>query len=141
MSLFDTVTCHYSLPGDVPNFLKECPVFQTYDLGRGMGEYVLDSEGRLWISNTMLGGLLTQALGVNKGVDATLVPYKRKRMELYASNLRGGSPSPNGYIHYTEDGSDYVQITYVVNIRDGKTRIKELSRSSEPARPIVEMQA
>jgi len=120
------------LPGDVPYFLKECPCFQTYDLGKGMSDYELDKDGKLWITRTMLGG----ALGIVE--NPTLVTYKRKRIELHSSNLRGGKPSRRGYILFTDNGEDCIDITYVVNIRNGKTTIKEKWRDVKPARPSSE---
>ena len=125
MGLFDEVHCRYPLPDDAPEFVRRFRAFQTYDLGRGMGEYTITEEGQLCASlNSWRPGPIY---------------YKRKRLELYASNLRGGKPTPSGFQYYTENGEDYVSIVYVVQIRDGKvSSIKEKWRRVLPARPMKE---
>jgi hypothetical protein len=140
MGLFDTVHCKKALPADAPEFLKKSPFFQTYDLGRGMGEYTITEDGVLQVESNMMSWILEEALKVDHKPLAIPLTYRRKRIEMYASNLRGGAPRGGKYVYFTDDGSDYISVTYVVQIRNGKvSSIKEKSRSAQPARPYSEM--
>ena len=66
MGLFDTVLIKMPLPDDAPEFVKKCPVFQTYDLGRGMGEYFIDELDK------DLGSSNFGNVAYNKGIGAFL---------------------------------------------------------------------
>jgi hypothetical protein len=141
MSLFDEILCKRKLPDDAPDFVKKCPVFQTYDLGKGMGQFTITESGELICESTMISGMLE-----NIGFKFHPVPikYVRKKIEMHASNLRGGAPgrgkNKGRYINYTENGEDYISIVYVVQIRNGRvSSIKEKWRDVKPARPLVEM--
>lgn len=139
MSLFDTVLCKAKLPDDAPSFLKDCPSFQTYDLGGTMADYEITADGTLILVSTVLSGMLAAAFGGKKVVPVP-VNYRRKRIELHASNLCGGAPSKEGYVKFTQDGEDAMDITYVVQIRDGKvSSIKEKWRRVDAAMPISKM--
>jgi hypothetical protein len=138
MGLFDTVLIKMPLPDDAPEFVKKCPVFQTYDLGRGMGEYFIDEDGKLWYEANDYTYILCEAFGVEpKDVKPILCNYKRKKLELDASNIRGGrrDPETNSYVMLTENGEDACSIVYTVQIRNGKvSSIKEKHRKVEPAK-------
>ena len=139
MALFDTILCEMALPDPVPEFLKREPIFQTYDLGKGMGEYVITKDGRLRMRETAEIKSLKSWFGAKNYEKLIARNYSRKRIEMYGSNLRGGAPRDGKYVYFTEDGSDYVGITYVVQIRDGVvSSIKEKSRTVTPARPMKE---
>jgi len=143
MSLVDTVLCEYPLPDDTPEHIKKNPVFQTHDLGEGMGEYVLTKDGKLLFKNDICSSILCQAFGKNiEDIEPFTLEYKRKKIELFGSNIRGGRPATkeekeNGetYVFLTDDGSDLIEITYVVQIRNGKiSSIKEKHRKTTPAK-------
>ncbi len=133
MGLFDTVTVR-KLPIDAPEFVKKFPVFQTYDLGRGMGDYEITDIGEIkrvppspQIAK-LLPGLFQPVL------------YKRKRIELYATNLKGAGPRPEGYCSFTENGEDCEEIVYIAQFRNGKlSSLKEKYRDKKPALPMSEM--
>ena len=140
MGLLDDIYCKMPLPEDAPEFLKKCPAFQTYDLGRGMGEYIITEDGQLMMERHMLTGILMEAFGATEDPPPMPVNYKRKRIEMHGSNIRGGGHRNGEYVWYTNDGSDYIEITYVVQIRNGKvSSIKEKNRTTQPARPFTEM--
>jgi len=145
MSLFDEIECKMPLPGDVPEFLKKFPLFQTHDLGQGMNEYEISEQGEIFLVHSALFGLIAGAFGkssedIRNYESKTPMIWKRKKIHMHASNIRGGSPSKDGYVYYTDDGSDYISINYVVQIRDGKvSSIKETGRSVQPAKKISEM--
>jgi hypothetical protein len=137
MGLFDEIHCKMPLPGEPPEFVKRCPVFQTYDLGCGMGAYTITKDGQLVIESTMLSDQFAEIMGVE--FRPSPMNFCRKRIEMHASNLRAGAPGKGRdkgkYINYTDDGSDWVQIGYVVQIRDDRvSSIKETSRVVSPAR-------
>lgn len=137
MGLFDSIHCKMPLPDDAPEHVKACPVFQTYDLGRGMNDYVIDEDGRLFLESGLMSELITTLTG--KTTPFLPIEYDRKRIEMSACNGRGGRPTKNGYEVFTEDGSDRVEIGYVVQIRNGVvSSITEKYRSSKPARPMAE---
>jgi hypothetical protein len=126
------------LPDDAPKFVKDCPAFQTYDLGKGMGSWTITEDGGLQCDQTLIGGLLEQEFSVK--IPPCPISYKRKRIEMTASNLRGAGPRKGKYVYFTEDGSDLIEITYIVQIRNGKvSSIKEKLRTQRPARPMSEM--
>lgn len=135
MSLFDEIRCDMPLPGDVPDFLKKRPDFQTYDLGKGMNEYVITETGQIHLVRTaVIGALLGLSWCEDFQEEPTPIMWKRKKIHMYASNIRGGSPSENGWISYTADGSDCIDIGYDVQIRNGKvSSIKEVHRIVKPA--------
>ena len=128
MGLFDDVEVHPSrLPLGIPAWLLKCPVFQTYDLGRGMGHYKIDDDGCLYHVHVVFAG------GVQK------IPYKRKRIELYASNLRGGRPDPSGkgpYQYLTENGEDYEDVTLIAEFRYAVLKIRTKHINSQPAHKL-----
>jgi hypothetical protein len=143
MSLVDTVFCEYPLPDNAPEHIKKCPVFQTHDLGEGMGEYILTKDGKLLFKNDICSSLLCKAFGKNvEDIEPFALEYKRKKIELFGSNIRGGRPATkkekeNGetYVYLTDDGSDLIEITYVVQIRNSKvSSIKEKYRKVSPAK-------
>lgn len=137
--MHDDVHCKMSLPEDAPACIKESPFFQTYDLGKGMGRWVITEEGELQCEGNLEFYILGEACGFEGDMPAVAVKYKRKRIELFGSNLRGGGPRGKKYVWFTDDGSDYISITYVVQIRNGKvSSIKEKSRSVQPALPYAE---
>ncbi len=139
MGLFDTICCKKQLPDNAPDFVKECPVFQTYDLGRGMGEYTITEDGRLLMDSNLTTWMIREALGCKEFPPVPL-EYKRKRIEMRADNLRGGAPRGKRYVYFTDDGGDYTEVVYVVQIRDGKvSSIKEKFRQCQPAQPIANM--
>lgn len=125
---FDNVICRYPLPGDVPEFLKNSPVFQTSDLGGGMGDYEITESGEVRPVFDQVTVEICRRLGLD--VVAPL-QWKRKRLEIYASNICGGKPMPDGsYKHLTRNGEEPLWITYVVQIRNSVvSSIKELRRS------------
>lgn len=139
MGMFDNVVIHNKLlPNDAPQFLHRCPVFQTYDLGRGMRDFTIGPDGVLMMDGPGLISFVFDALGVR--FDPIPVKYVRKRLEIHATNLRGSKGPPNKRITYTDNGEDMVDISYVVQIRNGKvSSIKELNRTVKKARPIKEM--
>ena len=93
MALFDEIYCKYKLPDDAPECVKECPGFQTYDLGQGMGQYTITEDGQLLCDSTLLGGLIIDALGGDQTkIKPIPIKYVRKRIEMCWCNLRGGSP-------------------------------------------------
>lgn len=145
MSLFDEIECKMSLPGDVPEFLKNLPLFQTYDLGQGMNEYEISEQGEIFLTHSALFGLIAGAFDKDPEEaraceKKTKMTWKRKKIHMHASNIRGGSPSKDGYVYYTDDGSDCISINYVVQVRDGNvSSIKETGRSAQPAKKISEM--
>jgi hypothetical protein len=128
---FDTVVCRYPLPGDVPTFLKKCPVFQTNDLGGGMGDFEITVDGH--VKRTIDKDVSAYLRSIGVELEAPL-KWKRKKIEISGSNLRCGRPSPGGYQYFTDDGSDYCQIVYVVQIRDSVvSSITERVRKTKPA--------
>lgn len=138
MSLFDTVTIECELPPTAPNWLKRCPVFQTSDLGQAMGDYTITKDRSFLMVNSIIGSILSQACDIT--IKALPIRYKRKRLSLYATNLRGGRPVGKEYCHFTDNGDPYVWITYTVWIYNGKAGpIRETSRCEKPARPVSEM--
>ncbi len=137
MSLFDEVEVKMPLPGDVPDFLKGRQLFQTYDLGKGMGEYEISEDGKVCILSTPAWSILSGVLELK--MQPMPLFWKRKKIRLHTSNIAGGSPSKDGWITYTKDGSDCVEINYVVQIRDGKvSSIKETNRVVKPAQKLPE---
>ena len=138
MSLFDTIHCKRALPDDAPEFVKKSPVFQTYDLGRGCGDWTITEEGELRADRNIATEIFAEALNVC--IPPVMVRYKRKRIEMYATNLRGGGPRGKKYVFFTENGEDCISITYVVQIRNGKvSSIREKWRQAQPALPLKEM--
>ena len=134
MGLFDEIYCEYELPGEVPEFIKKCPSFQTKDLGEGMGQYIITKEGELFLDLSCynIPGIPEFFLTNKK------IGYSRKKIEMYGSNIRAAGPRDGKYVWYTDDGSDYISITYIVQIRKGKvTSIKETHRTVEPAEKYV----
>lgn len=129
------------LPENAPEYLKRCPFFQTYDLGKGMNEYILseDRELLLNVKHSMIYGMLKEVFGAPENPIPTKIFHKRKKIIMSATNCRGGGPRNGKYVYYTDDGSDIVDINYVVQIRDGKvSSIKEESRNVKPALPLNE---
>lgn len=135
MGLIDSIHCKMPLPEGSPDFIKKNPFFQTYDLGRAMGDYVITEDGQLQMQNCLVGHILLEALGMGQEDMKPLpINYKRKKIEIYASNLRAAGPRDGGYAYFTENGDDYISITFVVQIRNGKvSSIKEKHRSVQPA--------
>lgn len=134
MSLIDSIRCEMPLPEGAPDYFVRNPYFQTYDLGRGMGDYVITKDRVLQVENTIMASILMEAIGVEQQPLAIPLNYKRKRLEMYGSNLRAAGPRNGTYVHFTENGDDYVEITFVVQIRNGKvSSIKEKHRSVKPA--------
>lgn len=133
MGLFDEVTVHPSLlPDDAPEHVKRCPVFQTYDLGRGMGDYEITADRKVICGST--ARLLKLMPDSNITAEQK---WKRKRIELYASNLRGGRMVGKKYRSFTDDGEPVVAVTYVVWIRNGRAgKVMEVRRDEEPALPM-----
>jgi len=142
MGLFDEIYCKKKLPDDAPEFVKKCPAFQTYDLGRGMGQYTITEDGQLVLESNMMTDILRE---IFKSEPKPLpIKYVRKKIEMYASNLRAGGPgkgkNKGKWIEYTENGEDYISITYVVQIRNSRvSSIKEKWRETKSARPISEL--
>lgn len=135
MSLFDEIVCKMPLPDDAPAFVKKYRSFQTCDLGRGMGQYTIDEDRQLYCEFTVSARILKQALGIDKLPRVSMF-YRRKRIEMAATNMVGGGPVKGNCVPRTKDGSDCINIVYVVQIRDGKvSSIKEKHRSCEPALP------
>lgn len=129
---FDNVVCRYPLPGNVPDFLKKKPWFQTRDLYGGMNDYEITKDGV--VKPVIDSGLLDFCRELGLEMDAPL-RWKRKRLEIYASNISSGRPMPDGSYGYTTfDGQEMCDITYVVNIRNSVvSSIRELHRRTEPA--------
>lgn len=141
MSCPDSIHCKMPLP-EAPEHVKRCPVFQTSDLGNNLGEYTITEDGKLVLNNCAMGRLLMQSLGAPNDYEPQpiLVEYVRKRIEMFASNMLGSATREGKRIVYTDDGSDRIDITYVVQIRNSKvSSIKEKCRTVTPARPISEM--
>lgn len=139
MSVVDEIHCKMSLPADAPEFLKDAPFFQTSDLGKSGNEYQITKDGEFQITRTILGDIVCQALEITEPPPPTTIEWKRKKIEMYASNLRAGGPRDGQYTYFTEDGSDYISICYVVQIRNGKvSSIKEKFREAKSALPISE---
>jgi len=137
MSLFDTVTIECDLPDNAPEWLKRCPVFQTYDLGNHMSDYSITKDRELVIDDTCIGYMIREALGIIRQPERLPIKYKHKRLVLYASNIRGGRKVGKKYRHFTEDGQPCTSLVYVVWIRDGKAGpIRENARNEEPALPM-----
>jgi hypothetical protein len=91
MSLFDEVYCKMPLPDDAPAFVEKYRVFQTYDLGQGMGQWTIDEDRQLYCESTISADILKQALGIDK-LPRVSVFYRRKRIEMAATNIVGGGP-------------------------------------------------
>lgn len=141
MSCFDSIYCEMELPGSPPNYLKKCPSFQTCDLGKAMNEYIISKDGELLldVSSSFIYAILKEVLKDQKEPEPSKVFYKRKKITMYASNCVGGGPRNGEYVYYTEDGSDIIDVDYVVQIRNGiVSSIKEISRRVKPALPISE---
>jgi hypothetical protein len=137
MSLFDEVEVKMPLPGDVPEFLKKAPLFQTYDLGKSMGNYEITKDGEVHMLGTPAWDMISEFLKIE--MRPMPLFWKRKKIHLHASNISGGSPSKDGWITYTRDGSDCIDVNYVVQIRNGKvSSIKELSRTVRSAQKMPE---
>ena len=127
------------LPEDAPDFLKKCPCFQTSDLGKAGNSYTISKDGQFLMTDCLLSGILLDAFGIKDPPPPMPIVWKRKKIHLYASNLRGGSPRDGKYVYFTENGEDYISINYVVQIRSGKvSSIKEQSRDVKPAKPMSE---
>ncbi len=136
MGLFDDIYCKMPLPDDAPQFVKDCPVFQTYDLGRCMGQYIITEDGRLRYADDLTCQLPEHLR------EAMQPKYKRKRIRMHATNLRAGGPRKGEYVWFTTNGEDLIDIDYIVQIRDNKvSSIKETNRRVRPARPVSEMHA
>jgi len=142
MSTPDTVTVECELPDDAPQWLKDTPVFQTRDLGDTMSDYRITKDRELVLDRTPVGCIVRRALGVDeKAVRSTPVQYANKRIELYATNIRGGKRRKSVYCYFTEHGEPACNITYRVWIRKGKAGpIREKSRSLCAALPMSEFQ-
>lgn len=139
MSVPDYIECKMALPADTPDCIKKSPFFQTSDLGGQGNEYQITEDGLFQITSSIIGNFLMEAMGVTEQPPPTTITWKRKKITMYASNCRGGGPRNGEYVWYTKDGSDYVSITMVVQIRNGKvSSIKEKGRSVKPARPFSE---
>lgn len=145
MGMFDTVEVRCELPTNAPEFVVRSPVFQTYDLGRGMNDYAITKDKRLVITRSCIEAILMKAFKTPKDVaeqikkHVTPLTYRRKRLELYASNLRGGKPmgKKKKWQVFTANGEQMVEVTYVVQIRDGLvSSIKEKHRRVEDALPM-----
>lgn len=134
MGLFDTVVVECDLPKDAPKWLKDNPVFQTYDLGRMMGDYAITQDRELVVRGSCIDQIVRDMLQVPEScVTSVPIKYKRKKIELSTSNLRG---LKNG-VSYTDGGDDAINITYRVWIYDGKVGpIREVSRIEKPALPM-----
>ena len=92
----------------------------------GVGQYILTEDGRLTLPF--------------RDHETVHLNYKRKKITMWAANLRGAKPWCGEYVHYTEDGSDSIRLTYVVQIRNGRvSSIKETHRDVRPARPLKEL--
>jgi len=134
MGLFDSIRCDYPLPGDPPSFLKNAPFFQTKDLGEGMGDYYITKDGELYLDFSGFDNL-KEVFG--EGKDFVLKDKKiniSKKIEFYGSNLRAGKPRGKNYIYFTDDGNDYVAITYLAQFKKGKLiSIKEKHREEKQA--------
>jgi len=129
--MFDSIHCKMSLPEGTPEYFKENPYFQTYDLGCWMGDYVITEEGRLQMQNSLVSNVLMEN---HEDVTPITISYKRKRIEMYATNLRGGAFRDGKYVNFTDGGVDCIEITLIVQIRSGKvSSIKEKSRFVKPA--------
>ena len=138
MGLFDEIHCKMPLPGDPPDFVLARPLFQTYDLGRGMGDYTITGDGRLLMDGSMATHLLEQVLQTGD-ITPLCLGYKRKRIEMHADNVRGGRHVAGQYRWFTEGGVPAVHISYVVQVRNGRvSSIKEKWRKEEPALPFAE---
>ena len=100
-----------------------------------MGDFTITENGEVTIDHSIMGDFLAEAVGVSRDLLKPMrITWKRKKITMYASNLCGAGPRNGKYIYYTKDGSDYISITYVVQIRNGKvSSIKEQSRHSQPA--------
>ena len=141
MSLFDTVKILCPLPENTPEFIKKCPVFQTSDLGEGMGNYIVTKEGKLCFHSDPISMILCKALGTQlEDIKPVEVVYKRKKIELYSTNIIGGKPGKNDdYIWLTNNGEDAITISYILQIRNGKvSSIKEKNRSIKSAQKFEE---
>lgn len=144
MGLLDEVYCEMPLPDDAPEFLKKCPAFQTYDLGRGMGNFTITKDGILQLTPGTfdlswcfeITGVKPIEIPPDKITPIKPIPmnYKRKRLEIHATNLRAAGPQGDKYVYYTDDGSDCIDISYIVQIRNGRvSSIKENGRDTKPA--------
>lgn len=141
MGLFDEVTVLCELPENAPEFVRKCPVFQTYDLGRGANEYEITEDREFVMTGSAVGLMLATAFGAGDVKFKTPVPFKRKRLELYTTNGCGGRRVGKTYMNFTKNGEPYVAITYVVQIRSGfVSSIKEKSRVEKPALPKSRLQ-
>jgi len=137
MSLFDTVTIECDLSETAPDWLKRCPVFQTNDLVRMMADYAITKDRQFVIEDTCIGPIIRKALGIAKQPQRMSIKYKCKRLELFVTNIRGGRKVGNKYRYFTENGEQYMDIRYVVWIRDGIAGpIRESSRNGGDALPM-----
>lgn len=138
MGEFSTVTVECDLPDTAPEWLKAYPVFQTYDLG-GYGEYAITKDRQLVIVDTIVGSMLREALSITDMPPRQPIQYKRKKIQLYASNIRAGRKVGRVYRSFTEDGSPSVKLIYTVWIYDGKVgKMRETMRKEDKALPMFE---
>lgn len=140
MSVPDYIHCKMALPADTPECIKKSPFFQTSDLGNAGSDFVITEDGELQIEHSIMANILCEALEIDpEAIPPTPIFWKRKKITMYASNCRGGGPRDGKYVWFTDDGSDYVRATMVVQIRSGKvSSIKMTHCSSEPALPFSE---
>lgn len=130
MSLFDEVEVLMPLPGNVPEFIRKSPYFQTYDLGKNMCEYTISENGELFMEHSCMDFIFQGIMGEFK---PTKIEYKRKKIVLYTSNIKGGKPVDGGYLLETCDGMPCLNIHYTVQIRDSRvSSIKETHRFERP---------
>lgn len=136
MGLFDTVVVECDLPKDAPKWLKDSPVFQTYDLGRMMGDYAITQDRELVVRGSCIDQIVRDMLQVPEScITSVPIKYKRKKIELFTSNLRG----LKGGVPYTDGGHDAVDITYRIWIYDGKVGpIKQIHCNVRKACPFAD---
>jgi hypothetical protein len=140
MSQYDEIHCKMKLPEDSPEYFKENPFFQTHDLEGIMAEYTITEEGEITLDNWFMKSILVDVLQIPKeNIKPEKLYWKRKKIQMYSSNCCGGGNINGKYVMFTKDGSDCIEISYVVQIRNGKvSSIKESSRSVRPAIKVPE---
>lgn len=133
MGMFDEIICRYPLPGTPPAFVKPGHVFQAKDMEHGCWIYQLGSDGILRSADTF-----ERSQGNLQFDD---VERFTGEIVFYASNVRGGAPSrKGGYVQFTDDGSDAIQISYDATFENGHLiTLREENRTTEPALPVSRM--
>lgn len=113
MGMFDTISCKYPLPGNVPAFVKAAHSFQTKSMDCLMFHYDISRNGNLSCKDDVNAKKWTGSI------------------IFYTSNISGSGPGL-----YTSTGEDAVSVEYKATFINGKIRdLVEIENKTEPAMP------